>query len=351
MDNQVIDTDEISIKVFLSQIKKLIIFIKGKWLIIFINAIIFGVLGFLYVKMYSIKTYQANMSFVLEESKSGVGGLASLAGQFGVDIGSTGQGGGLFYGENLLIFLKSPTLARTVLLTPYDSTSQTSLADRYADIYGYNKAWQKSKTIGKAVNFFNLKGPDRLKDSLLNIITQIVVKKELFVDRPEKKASYVTVSASMRDEMLAKLFCERIVAKAVEIYIQSKTKRLKTNLDRLQNRADSIGAVLNGITYTNAAQQEQILDINPGSRTSTVKAELSGRDKIMLITIYGEVVKNLEIAKVQLNQESPTIQIIDSPFLPLKINKASSLFFFIIAALCGAFITIIYLTIKHILKS
>lgn len=348
MENQIVANDEISLKELIQKVGQLFQYIKKKWFFICLVATITGILGFLYASL-SHKKYQANLSFVLEESKTGGGGLASLAGQFGFDIGAASNGGGLFFGENLLLFLKSATLTKTVLLTTYDSATKLSLADKYAETYNLKKEWLENPKIGKEVSFWNLTAPDRLKDSLLSVITQIIIKKELAIDRPEKKASFISVSATMEDELLAKLFCDRIVTKAVEIYLQSKTKRLKTNVDKLQARVDSIGAVLNNVTYTNSYQQEKILDVNPGARTVTVKAELSGRDKMMLMTIYGEVIKNLEIAKVQLNQETPTIQMVDMPSLPLKTLKKGTILFTSIGLFVGFILTIGLLIGKRII--
>jgi uncharacterized protein involved in exopolysaccharide biosynthesis len=41
----------------------------------------------------------------------------------------------------------------------------------------------------------------------------------------------------------------------------------------------------------------------------------------MLATIYAEIVKNLEVSKTALMQETPTVEVIDHPELPLKKNK------------------------------
>lgn len=38
-------------------------------------------------------------------------------------------------------------------------------------------------------------------------------------------------------------------------------------------------------------------------------------------TIYAEITKNLEISKTALIQETPTVQVVDTPELPLKKNE------------------------------
>jgi hypothetical protein len=190
-----------------------------------------------------------------------------------------------------------------------------------------------------------------LQDSLLQGIVSQILKKELSVDRPEKKATFIVVQTLMKDELLSKLYCERLVQKATEIYVQSKIKRQKINVERLQKRCDSIEAILNNKTFVNATDQEKILDINPAERRAIVSAELSSRDKIMLLNIYGEIMKNLEIAKIQLSQETPTIQIVDTVSLPLPILKISKLISIIIGGFFASLILVFYLVIKKIISN
>jgi uncharacterized protein involved in exopolysaccharide biosynthesis len=45
----------------------------------------------------------------------------------------------------------------------------------------------------------------------------------------------------------------------------------------------------------------------------------------VLQSIYGEIVKNLEISRTMLLQETPTFQIVDEPELPLKKNRTGYL--------------------------
>jgi hypothetical protein len=330
------NTEEVSLDEMKKKFKSTLNYLFSQWWKILIIAIIGAASGYFYAKSKPI-SYSANLSFVVEEGKSSSGGLSSLAGQFGIDIGSTNTGSGLLFGENLLLFLKSTSLVREVLLSPYDSSKNYSLADEYANKYKLRKRWLESEKIGKEVFFpvFVNQPFSRLQDSLLQIIGLSIIKKELVVQRPEKKATFILVQANIRDELLSKYFCERLVQKATERYVQSKIKRQKANVDRLQKRADSIGAVLNNKTFNNASDLEKVLDVNPAARTATVGAEVSSRDKMMLTTIYGEVVKNLELAKVQLIQETPTIQIVDGVELPLTIVKKSGMVYFIIGGCIG----------------
>lgn len=340
----------------LQQYKKIVLYLLSKIFIITILAILGAIIGFFIA--YSKKTeYIAKTSFIVEEGKTSVGGFSGIASQLGVDINSlSGVGGAsIFTGDNILLFLKSETLSKETLLSSFaDSSSVYSLADRYADVYNLRTKWLKSKKIGKEVFFPPLSAKvnyTRLQDSLLKVIVSKIVNVQLDVDRPEKKATLINVSINSFDDHFSKLFCERLVQKATERYIIIKTKRQKANVERLERRADSIAAVLNRKTFSSAVQQEKLLDVNPGSKSATVAAEVSGRDKVILTTLYGEVIKNLELSKISLNQETPIIQLIDTPGYPLMNNKASKLIYMFIGGLIATCLVCFYLIFIFSLKN
>jgi LPS O-antigen subunit length determinant protein (WzzB/FepE family) len=93
--------------------------------------------------------------------------------------------------------------------------------------------------------------------------------------------------------------------------------------------------LLNRKTYSAADANLMLLDGNPAFAAPSVSAEISARDKTMQSLIYSEIVKNLEISKTALIQETPTVQVVDSPEMPLKKNKWSKLIFTIIGFLIG----------------
>lgn len=298
------------------------------WRILFVAGLIGGLLGALIAWLRPI-TYTARLSFVVEESKTGGGSLASaLSGQFGFDIGSLSGSNGILAGDNVLELLKSHSLIKKTLLTPYADTGSFSLADQYAMVYGWKKKWKNSDKVGKQIYFSSTqKQFSRLEDSLLQIITQKILEEELSISKPDKKLGFFEILITTRDEKFSELFSERILKITTDFYVETKTKRLRGNVNRLEKRADSLGQLLNKKTYSAADANLLLLDGNPAYASPTVSAEISSRDKAMQGIIYSEIVKNLEISKTALIQETPTIQIVDNPEMPLKKNKMSKLFY------------------------
>jgi uncharacterized protein involved in exopolysaccharide biosynthesis len=341
--------DEISLREFIEKFREIASYLLKKWIVILIVGIIGGGIGFTYAFLQPIK-FQSRLSFVVEDNKSSAGGLAAIAGQFGFDIGGSGSGG-VFSGDNILLFLKSESLCWETLLSNFDSSGKITLADRYAEVNELKKSWLKNKKIGE-INFNGSKERvfSRLEDSLLQSIVKRILKNDLKVDKPNKKASFIEVTVEMRDESISKLFNERLVKIATDRYVDSKIKVKALNVSKLQRRADSLGALLNARTYSAATSQQSLVDLNPALKVAPVEAEISGRDKTIIATIFAEVVKNLEIAKVSLSQETPTIQLVDSPILPLKRLKTSKLFYLIVAGAIMGIITILILLIKKQLQ-
>lgn len=338
--------EEITVKELAGKIAEIWKYLLGKWLLILVAGLVGGAVGLAYAFFSPVK-YKSRVSFVVEDSKAAVGGLAALAGQFGFDIGGA-SGGGIFSGDNILLFLKSENLCRETLLTDYDSSGNMVLADKYAEANDLASGWLKNKNIGK-FNFSRYKNGNipRLEDSLMQIITKRILKKELSVNKPDKKSTFIEVSVTMRDEALSKYFGERLVKIATERYVQSKTKLKALNVAKLQQRADSLGALLIDKTYSAAATQQSLIDLNPALRVAPVTSEISSREKTMIATIFAEVVKNLEIAKVALSQETPTIQLVDRSSLPLKKEKVSKLLALIIGSVLFGLGYVLFLLLKR----
>ncbi len=294
------------------------------WKLLLLAALIGGSAGLSYTWWKPV-SYRASITFVVEESKVGGGGslMSALAGQFGVDISNLSGGNGVLSGDNVLQLLKSPSLIRKTLLLPIDSTGKKSLADEYVAVYGLNKKWEKNSKIGKPIFFVpNSLTRSRVEDSLLQqVVIKNILEKELVIAKPDKKLGFFELAVSTRSEMLSVIFCEQLLKVATDFYIDTKTKRLSTNVKRLQDKADSLLYALNRKTYSAADANRQLLDVNPVYAVPEVSAEISSRDKVIQGTIYAEIVKNLEISKTSLIQETPTVQIVDAPVLPLKDNK------------------------------
>ena len=313
-----IDTDSVSMKELILKCQDWGRYLLGKWKFFIIVFILGAGLGFFYA-LQQIPKYLSELTFVLEDSKqSPLGAYAGLASQFGLDLGGA-SGSGVFSGDNILEFLKSRLMVEKALLSPVKlNTTEVTLAERFMQTEEAGQKWRKKEAL-KNISF--PVGQDRksfsvLQDSVLALIYQEILQKQLSVLKPDKKLSFISVKCISADPYFAKTFTERLVTEATDFYVATKTQRSKTNVAKLQATTDSIQRLLDQKTYSAAASQD--LNLNPARNMARVSYELASRDKTVLMTMFAEATKNLEISKITMAQETPIIQIVDTPIFPLK---------------------------------
>ena len=269
------NVSQITVKELLENITRAIKFLQTKWKKIFLFSFIGALIGLIYGFLVPVK-YVSKLAFVVEESRPGGGGLAAIAGQFGLDLGGMG-GGSILSGDNILLFFKSESLIREALLSDYDDAGTQTLADKYAESKKWKSSW--AKKFGE-VNFAKYREEElpRYMDSMMQKITlTILLNGELNISKPDKKASLIEVRSTMLDEKLSYLFSKYLVEIAVDKYVQSKIKVKAANVKMLQDRADSLGRMLNIKTYAAASSQQSLIDMNPGIRTSPINSAISTR--------------------------------------------------------------------------
>lgn len=296
-------------------------YLKLKLRLILLVGVSFALLGLLYAYIKTLK-YTARTTFVVEDSKgmgAGSGIMGALSGQFGSDILGALGGSNLLSGENIIELAKSRSIIRKTLMSAYDTNQ--SLADVYANTYKLKNKWKNSSEVNMDIHFaLNKPSLTRMEDSLLNTLIDRIIKKDIQVFKPDRRLSLFEMNIIMLDEKLADLFCRRLLVKTSDLYIQSKTKRLVGNINRLQHLADSLRGHANQKTYDAAVAEFGTLDVNPQYYQQNVQKTINSRDEMLSSTVYSEVIKNLEISKASLLQETPTIQIIDMPDTPLPDN-------------------------------
>lgn len=319
-----IESGKLSFRDLKQELLNILITLKRKFLFILILSVLGGLLG-MFISFMTPKKYNAFIVFNVEESNSSLGGLSSIAGQFGFDVGSLSSSG-YFTSENMRILLTSQKLIREVLMMPYDSNKSILLVDKYIEVYRFKTKWKNIKRI-QEINFLKQNQDSylaRLSDSLINVIIEDnIVKNEIEISRPDKKASYIRVDVTMRDELMSSLFCSNLINLASEKYIASKLKVKRSNLGVLQAKSDSIIKELDVSTKIAANSMQPLVDINPGVKSEAINFEIKSRDKQLLAAIFSEVTKNLEISKTLLSQSTPVVEIIDEGELPLKIKDFS----------------------------
>jgi len=296
--------------------------------------------------------YTAETNFVLMESGSSKGGaLASLTSQFGIDLGGLGGQNSIFSGDNILDIIKSRNIIEKVLLSQVDSNNYkhpTTLADVYLKLHhssvGVNIESDRYNKINFAI-YQHDENNKRLNDSVLYLIYKDVVKNSIEVDHLNKKGTIIKLSTTSLDETFSKIFTERLLLEAKNLYVNIKTTTSQDNVNRLQAKADSLYNIFHNQSFQYASLQ--VVDENLAFTQTKVPVELKQKDINIAMTIYAEVVKNLELAKISLSQQTPVIQVIDVPKYPLPNSKIKFKILLAFGLLAGFFVSFILSLFKQ----
>jgi hypothetical protein len=277
--------------------------------------------------------YAASTTFILEEKSATGGGLAGIASQVGLDLGSLGSGSSLFTGDNILDIIKSRVIIEKVLLTPISGNSGKTLADLYLEFSGMGEK------LPAPVSFASPSVTHTVyQDSVLYVMYDQIAKKNVSVDRLNKKGSIFKIVTVSQNQVFSKNFAERLLKETTTYYVNVKTSSALANVQRLQARGDSLLRVLNAKSYN--AASFQILDPNVAFKSMSVPAEVSSRDKSIVFSIYAEVTKNLEMSRIALVSQTPVIQLLDVPKYPLMDDRKSYLFLGLVGFIAGIFAAI-----------
>jgi len=350
-ENIAIDADEISLKDVFIKAKSTIKYLRKRWLIICIVGALCGIIGLCYAK-FKNPIYVANCTFVLDEGSKGGGlsqyaGLASLA---GIDMGA-GSSTGLFQGDNIIELYKSRLMITKALLSKSNFNGKDELLiDRYIDFNKLRTQWKEKNNIDNISFNGDPEKFNRTQDSIINDLVEIFNKKILNVSKPDKKLSIIDVQVSTGDESFSKEFTNVLVQTVNNFYIQTKTQKSYQNVQSLQKQADSVRMVLNSSISGVASASDASPNANPLLASLRVPSQRKQIDVQASSEIYGEVVKNLEVSKMMLRQETPLIQVIDAPILPLLKEKISTIKGALIGGIIGVILTMIVLVSRKLLK-
>jgi hypothetical protein len=346
------DSDEISLRELIIKLQEWGSYLLGQWKLIVLVAFIGSLLGLGYA-LRQKPIYKAEFSFVLEDEKSGggLGGALGLASQFGLDLGG-GGGGGVFAGDNLLELMKSRSMVQKALLSPISLNGKSqSLADYYISFRQMRDDWEDkpqfaslSYAVNADVSKFN-----RAQDSVLMAIHGEIIKNFLTVAKIDKKLSILKVSVQTEDESFSKAFTEALVSEVSQFYVETKTKKSASNVAILQHQTDSVRNQLNRAISGVAQSNDAIPNLNASRQILRSSGQQRQIDVQANTAILTELVKNLELSKLSLRKETPLIQVIDKPILPLPVEKFGKSKGTLLGGFLAGFLVVVFLIGKRLI--
>jgi len=352
-----VNKNETSLPELVQHVGDLYVYLIKKKLLILVFILIGSLIGL--TASFIVKPkYTAHLSFALVE-KSSSGGLADLASSFGLSGLIGGGGNGAFSGDNLLEIIKSRYAIEQTLLTPVNYKGKIeNLVEVYINFSNLRKEWTNNKRHPELQNLCFPVGQkrdsfSRAQDSVLFKIYNTIDKtKSLSIVRKDKKTSIVNVDFTSKDELFSHFFVEKLMDETYRFYKQTRTAQSRANVNMMQHTADSIKNLYEAALYKGAGYSQ--VNINSALQYAAVPRIKQENNAQMYGTVYAEVLKNLETLKLDLARETPIVQIIDTPRLPLLKEKIGKVKGIAIGGFIGGFLIISFLLsvlyIKNLFK-
>lgn len=322
-------------------------FLAGKWVYIVLFCFIGIIAGIIYAKKQSIQ-FESYLTFSLDEaSRSSGGGLSSLVAQFGIGTPDNN----LFSGDNIVEVIKSRTILERVLLsTDSFNGKAVTMIDYFNQI--------QSKNIDKETSSKNAKiffSPGFTKatstyqqDSVLFKVYGDILKNNLIASRPDKQLNIYVIKFKSPNEKYTKIFTDKILSETTKFYTELKTKKSESTLKVLEQRIAAIKGNLNESISSKASSQDA--NVNPAFAAAQVPLQKQQLNMQVYGTAYGELYKNLELARFQFLQDIPLLQVINNSDYPMKKLETG----WVKSALAGGFLftlfSIFLFTLFHIIR-
>jgi hypothetical protein len=296
--------------------------------------LLMGIVAFIFAYFFMPQKFKAEAIIAAEEEAAS--GLEGLMAQFGLDAGGSNPGG-VFQGESLVkLFTTRGLMERTLLQKVAYKGDSLVLASLFWPHTSHAK-----KAIFNGVAFStNRDEHDALTDSALFLTYRYVQRKVFGVSKPDKKQSMIHVSAVHADPYLADALTNAAINTVTGFYIESLTRKARSNLRVLEQEADSVKRILDENLVYSAEMSD--LNVNPARQSLRVEQNRAMIDLQVSVSLFGELAKNLKLAEISLRKQTPLIEIIDSPVFPLE-KVGLKPWQWLLLGMLGGFLLAVYL--------
>ena len=166
-----------------------------------------------------------------------------------------------------------------------------------------------------------------------------------------KKVTILSIEVTSENELFSKIFCESLAKETSDFYIETKSKKAKINVDVLQKQSDSVKAALNSAITGVANEADNVYNLNPAFNVKGAPSKRKQIDVQANTAVLTNLLVQLELAKITLRKETPLIQLIDRPILPLAKEKFGKLRSIILGGFLTGFLYILFLIFGRLYKN
>lgn len=316
--------------------------------------LIFMVLGVL-VALFSSKVYTAGCTMVPQSTDKKMGGsLSGLAAMAGINLGDI-SGGEVLSPKIYPKILSSVPFQKDVMKTPLNFEEYEQpviLLDYYT-----NEDYQKFSLIGTLVKYtiglpgviitairgeepepvypVTSSGKNKIQSFTKDEFECSKVLEKIIGLSLNDKDGYVKLSVDMPEPFVAAQLAERVQTLLQKYITEFKIEKVQSNLDFVQGRYDDAKQDFEAIQEERAAFRDANKNIT-SAKAQTEQEKLDTRYNLAL-SVYTELAKQLEQAKIQVKETTPILTVVDPVTIPIERSKPKRALICIMFTFLGGF--------------
>lgn len=321
-------------------------FFRKRWYVFLLLIGIFAAI-FAYNHFQKEIRFKSDLRFVVEGQNGTGGGLGGLLGSFGIrKSGGISPFKILEVGKSSNIFLK--------LLVSKTSDGEL-IGNKILQVYDLNEKWSEKKPELSDFKFT----PDLLERETTQL-ERIAIRRlmRLMWNKSEDVAlctfkldelkGIYKISSPTLDEDLSYSISKNLYDFIKEFFEEDVFENQKQFTEILQAKADSLTSLRNQKVRQLAKFNAR--NLNVINKEVSSEYTILQQEQLAINVALTEVIKNKEMADVNLKDIQPLFLAIDSPFKPLPVMTSSLMFSLVVGSFIGAFLSFVILTILKIYK-
>ena len=315
---------------------------------------LFGVLAGLVIGLSLPAEYTSTVKMAPEESNKSMnlgGNISSLASMAGFDLSSMGSGSD---GINVAIYpdiISSTPFVTEVAEIPVHSRK----IEEPVSLYKYcqknlREPWWSS-ALKLPLKVLRLFSPKSKEESVINPYKLTpeqdavfrAIRQRIGVEI-DKKTGVITARATMQDPEVAAIVADSMVSKLQSYIIDYRTNKAKLDYEFTKGLYEESQA-----TYHDRQQRyAAFVDANQHVTRESVKVEQSRlqSEQQLAYTVYSNLAQQLELAKIKVQEQTPSVTVIEPATVPVRKSSTSRLAILIGFTFLGAFIAVVVILFK-----
>ncbi len=353
------EDDDITLKDVILRIKdyfrELLLNRKFLFVIAFLFAIYFGYKAFI-----TKPAYTSTLTFMINKNDGGgIGSVGAILGRFG--FGSKADGNK----DKIIQLNKSRRIIEKAVFKKVNiHNNEDYIANhiinyldslkKWSHVPWYKKPFSKQGIL-TGFHFTSdntVKFGDTANTALKKIYFILTGSKEsgpgMMTNGYDEDSGILHISVTTHDPMLSIEITNSIFDNLSEFYIEKTVEKQKATYNIVKMKTDSILNLLKKKEIELADFEDRSHGLF--SSKSKLKELRLKRDVQKLSLMYGESIKNLEIADFAVKNKTPFVQAIDRPLYPLEGEKRSTIKSFILGGILGLFLGMVFVILRKIYR-